>query len=455
MITTSNDSRSIQLIATDNCGSTRSFVLAADQGVFIGRSSNCGLQLPGEGINDIHCRIGFEDGKLQVQDWMSNTGTRVNGQAIESSADLKEGDVIQIGGQSITIGSCVSPSTARSALNASTAIEANPRDDVREDFDDADDSMDASESFDDPIDAFERIDDTTFDGGLLDPESIDFDADFSSWDEEETFDRETVELLRAEIDDLRAALSQRDADPFTSIEHEAFQAESAVDTSVDLRMQELIEEANRSDERVSLLEEMLHAAEDTRRNELEERHQLEAWVSDIETRIGHREEEHAAEIDALRQRLEESQQEQESLRRKLSQAARGGNAPQQYEETLEKLQQANRDLQERLAQTQKERLALQKQLEESSSMHDRAIREERANIAKEQARLARLRFELSQKVSEVEAIPKGEHAEDKEAAGRIRALRQHLREIHEQEKKEEAEASLTTRLARLWKRVEY
>ena len=46
-------------------------------------------------------------------------------------------------------------------------------------------------------------------------------------------------------------------------------------------MQELIEEANRSDERVAILEDLLHAAEDASRSEIEERAQLEAWVGDI------------------------------------------------------------------------------------------------------------------------------------------------------------------------------
>ena len=59
------------------------------------------------------------------------------------------------------------------------------------------------------------------------------------------------------------------------------------------RMEELIEEANRSDERAGLLEEMLHAAEDATRAERDERSQLEAWLTDIERRIGSREDEHA------------------------------------------------------------------------------------------------------------------------------------------------------------------
>jgi chromosome segregation ATPase len=252
-------------------------------------------------------------------------------------------------------------------------------------------------------------------------------------------------------------LAQRDSEQVHA--HESFTSdpiESQIDhAAVDRRIEELSEEANRAEERASMLEEMLHAAEDSSRNEQEERAQLEGWVSDIETRIGQREEEHVAEIEALKQRLDEAQHEQDQLRRRLGQAAHGGNAPKQYEETLEKLQHTNRQLQEKLAESEKGRLSLQQRLDDASSQHDRAMREERANIAKEQARISRLRFELSRKVADVESMPKDDRGQDDEASQKIKALRQHLREIHEQEKKDAPETTLTTRLAKLWKRVEY
>ena len=66
-----------------------------------------------------------------------------------------------------------------------------------------------------------------------------------------------------------------------------------------------------------------------------------------------------------------------------------------------------------------------------------------------------MRYEISSKLANVDDLPKTLNSADMETAHRIQTLRQHLREIHEQEKAEEKEASLTTRLARLWKRVEY
>ncbi|MCG8649063.1 MAG: hypothetical protein MI861_04485, partial [Pirellulales bacterium] len=222
------------------------------------------------------------------------------------------------------------------------------------------------------------------------------------------------------------------------------------------RMQELIDEANRSDERVALLEEMLYVAEEAKRFEEEERAQLETWVGDIENRVSQREEEHRAELDALRQRLEESNQQRDQLQVHLRQAAAaGGRAPEHYEATLENLQQQNAELQERAAAIEKENHLLKRKVEQQAEEQENLLREERVNLAKEQAKVSRMRFELSNQVADIDQMPKTENSLDKETAHKIRTLREHLREIHEQEKQEAKEASLATRLARLWKRVEY
>ncbi|MGB0599155.1 MAG: FHA domain-containing protein [Rubripirellula sp.] len=480
MIATSDNAFLIKLTAQDEMGSTRSFELHSDQGVFVGQSSNCGLQIRGEGIGDIHCRIGFDEGKLMVQDWMSS-GTRVNGKAIESSVDLDHGDVVQIGSHRISIG----PTTEQTSdAKASVRCEEIQMGTLRESTSDASlpkheqelhDGQSEPESIEifgrdaDPlptetengqaaIDLEETASPTVGDsGGWLNAQTLDFASDFTELEDEQTFDRETVDLLRAEIEELQAALAQQDACGFEDVNLQFMtpQTDAGDAGMMEQRIKELIEEANRSDERVCLLEEMLHAAEDANRNEREERNQLEAWVSDIESRITQREEESAAEIEMLHSRLEEANQEQDRLRRKLGQAAVGGNAPSHYEETLEDLQRLNRELQIKFDQSQKQQHILEQRLEESAHQQENLVREERAQIAKEQARLSRLRFELSSKVADVESLPKEANEVEIENSGKIRALREHLREIHEQEKKKEAEASLTSRLAKMWKRVEY
>jgi hypothetical protein len=456
-------SGSITLTATGKVGASRHYELQSDQGVFIGSSSNCGLQLRGDKVADIECRIDLKDGILCLQNWISAEGTRLNGKPISEATDLHIGDVIEIQDHEISVESSDAVGQASRKDDGEITEQINT-DDVP--FDEPEDSrrdtptsaVPASETL-----ASETLascspepDATTCDA----PESMDLDCDFFAFEEEETYDAETVALLRAEIEELQTALAQRDAEqnfdrPDSYDQEATSSAPVEASDQVLQRMQELIDEANVSDERVSLLEEMLHASEATNRSEHEERDQLEAWVGDIEQRIGQREDEHLAEVETLRNRLEESNLRQEQLQKQLQKAAFSGNAPKQYEETLENLQRTNKELQEKLGETEKRCLSLERKAEQASGDQDSALREERANIAKETAKISRLRFELSSKLTEIEHLPKDQNLEDKETAHRIRALREHLKEIHEQEKLEEKDAPLTKRLAKLWKRVEY
>lgn len=468
MISEQTRPSSVTLTATNKFGSTFRYELGPEQGVFVGKSSNCGLQLEGHELSDIQCRIGFEDGELWVHPWMSAEGTRVNGQPIDSSLQVSIGDTVEMGDHKIVIGdddptvkTPVSTGPAQEILGPAGSAELSSIIDeiVPDAVSDTEVTSEPEESCPvSEVELDESCHEVSPDVGD-EPQSMDFGSDFFDLEEEETYDRETVALLQAEIEDLQAQLAQRDADQSQErFEQDVATVRTPEDSDEVLhRMQELIDEANRSDERVALLEEMLHAAEDASRSESEERNQLEAWVGDIEKRIGQREEEHTAELETLRNRLEESQELQERLQRQLRQAAAaGGAAPKQYEETLENLQQSNQRLQQELGDTQKQCRSLQKQIDEKSEDTEAALRSERAKIAQEQAKISRLRFELSSKLTEIEEAPATTvNQADRETAHRIQTLRQHLREIHEQEKKEEKEASLTTRLAKLWKRVEY
>ena len=61
----------ITLVAKNAKGDEIQYCLPQHEGVFIGRSRNCGFRLPDEGIADIHCRVEYESGQLWIQDWMS------------------------------------------------------------------------------------------------------------------------------------------------------------------------------------------------------------------------------------------------------------------------------------------------------------------------------------------------------------------------------------------------
>ena len=501
MITQPTAIKMLVLIATNDYGATYRYELKNDQGVFVGKSSNCGLQLHDKDLSDIHCRIGMEEGKLRIQNWMSATGTLVNGSEIPAEQDLELFDIIQIGSHKIRIATsnasadALVPKSATPAATAPVVPTASRKED--EGFTESKRNMslvDTDSLLESPteellrngLDSLDRVDSSREDASSVDvalsirgedeidldlstdPESMDLDVDFFSLEEEETYDRETVALLEAEIDELRTALAQRDAeqtaDPFPATD----ELVSTASDEVLLRLQELIEEANRSDERAALLEEMLHSAEDASRSERDERNQLEAWVRDIEKRVGQREEEHSAEIDALKNRLQESSQQQERLQKQLRRVAASGSAAggastdsgsasaaKEYEQILESLQDKVRQLESSLAESQEKCVSLEKRLATAEGGHEEVLRGERAKLAQEQAKISRMRYELSSKLAEIEQEPKVSNKADQETGHRIRALREHLREIHEQEKQEVKETTLATRLANLWKRVEY
>jgi pSer/pThr/pTyr-binding forkhead associated (FHA) protein len=446
----------VTLVVIDSVGCTQSFQLKTDQSVFVGTSPNCGLSLDGPGVSEMHCYVKLEGGKLWLEDWMSKTGTLVNGVPITTRTEVTFGDCVQIGPNKIAIDEKASSSQAATVPTKTPPVAVEPchndvaaRRDRNQDYglDGGKDALPAdSESV-----GFDRV---THDD---EPATTGFDCNFFQFEEAETYDHETVALLRAEIEHLQTALARRDEersyDPSSDSRSVASFGDDA-DSVLD-RMQELIDEANRSDERVLLLEEMLHAAEDANRFEQEERQQLEAWVGDIEKRVGQREDEHQAELEALRQRLGEANQAQERLLQQLRQAADNGTATKHYQDNVEKLQRSNQQLQDELAEARKLCSSLQQRVGNASEEQERALREERANLAKEHAAIARLRFEVSSKLAAFEELPKSENLRDTEAAHRIKTLREHLREIHEQEKHEEKPASLGNRLARLWQRVEY
>jgi predicted component of type VI protein secretion system len=124
MISEKTKNAVVTLTATSKSGAIKRHELAAEQGIFIGKSSNCGFQLDGEGLSDIHCRIGFDDGEVWVQDWMSSEGTQLNGQEIASNEKIDVGDVIKIGNHEITVafGSMASVSDAPSAAAGETPV---------------------------------------------------------------------------------------------------------------------------------------------------------------------------------------------------------------------------------------------------------------------------------------------------------------------------------------------
>ncbi|MCG8650513.1 MAG: FHA domain-containing protein, partial [Pirellulales bacterium] len=282
MISQSDQTETLTLTAVNSVGSTFHYTLQPGQGVFVGKSSNCGLQLGGDGLSDIHCRIELDDGKVWVQDWMSSEGTRVNGECISTKVEVHSNDVIEIGQHQLSFHreiqqesseateSLQSPESlgtspslpedlpeerlehespqpeAEADFTAESKAGAEAEAELEPDFDATAPAADfqcesdfeshvGPESHANPESHVEleshaglesepefeaagpvvsppaepippSVDQP--DSFVEDPESMDFDANFFDFAEEETYDRETVALLQAEIEALQSALAQ-------------------------------------------------------------------------------------------------------------------------------------------------------------------------------------------------------------------------------------------------------
>jgi hypothetical protein len=437
----------IEFIAWHPTGFKQSFIVQANQSVLIGKSGNCGVRLNGHDIADIHCSLGFAEGKIWVQDWMSTTGTKVNGELINARTYFGQGCVVELGSYKIQLDkSDKSLSTPHPQEKQEPQNSAPPPVADRPEPAPALINAAGGQAVHQP--------------GVVEPQLAEGKSDcaFASAFQchaDDVYDRETVELLLAEIEDLRAALAASDA-------QHCSQPQATLPVTVGLdesdqvlqRIHELSEEANRAEERVLILEEMLHAAEDANRFEVEERSHLEAWVGDIEKRLGQRESEHAAELEAVRERLQQADKHNERLQQHLRQATSHDEGQSQADtDRLGDLQQENRSLQEALAEVTKDLRLLKQKFENQAEHSDVALREERAKIAREHAEVSRMKFEYAQKIQELEELPKPTVIAEPGLQG-LREHRQYLREMSKEKKEREVSMSLAGRLKRIWSAME-
>jgi DNA repair exonuclease SbcCD ATPase subunit len=283
----------------------------------------------------------------------------------------------------------------------------------------------------------------------------------------ETYSPETVELMRSELARMEQELSSRDSriEELTAMleGHPAAgqtAGEGAPDTlALVARLEQLLDELDRKDQREASLQELLRLAEDAGRAEREERAQIEAWLSEIEQRVGEREAEWQAANDALRHRIDELTSERDRAEHAVAGASTSTGASDASIELVSQLRQQISQLEQKLEEAEKEKEELKSRQPADDSSHaaalrealDKSMREERLHLAHERAELARMRNELEHEKRGFERRPD-------EAEQRVMALRDHLREIHEKERAEQLlvqnDRSLSGRIARLWKRLD-
>lgn len=281
-------------------------------------------------------------------------------------------------------------------------------------------------------------------------------------DDEENVSPEVVELLKAEIEDLQAQLAERDLElaECADIDAPSQPAADADDSNTDLeaRVEELLAELAEHDERVSTLQQLLEASEMQIQNQQAERDSLETWVSEIEQRIAGRENEWQAEMDALKTRLDQTTEERDLLQRRLVTAAQriGNDAPDTAatDKAVEQLQRKNRSLQSDLDESQKRCATLSRQMERAKSESEERLQAALAEVAQEKAELSRKQVEMQKQIHAIDPPSESKEVTDREFAHKLQTLREHLREIHEEEKEKSRGDSLFQRISGLWKRVD-
>src|SRR5512143_3007515 len=76
--------------------------------VVVGRSSEVDLMVPDRMLSRRHARLYMEGAEWFVEDLGSHNGTFLNGARVQGPAPLKDGDVLALGGSTLTVSAAAS-----------------------------------------------------------------------------------------------------------------------------------------------------------------------------------------------------------------------------------------------------------------------------------------------------------------------------------------------------------
>jgi DNA repair exonuclease SbcCD ATPase subunit len=312
----------------------------------------------------------------------------------------------------------------------------------------------------------------------------------TGWDADPDPSQETILLLQEEVARLEAELRARDEALFAAAP--APEAGGSSEEALGRRVAELTAELAARDETVNLLLEQSQLFEEAALAARAEWEQLNQWVEEVERRVEGRDES----VDGLRAELEAERARSESLRREAESDRRGwearraglereaehlrgllaggadgstgdgaGAALLAVEEENRRLRAACAELQKRSAAAEdaadlRRRLAAAEAELAQARDAIRALDDERRRERNEwEAEMTALRSRLARESLQGAAgpAPAPDAAADErpvlDADERIRAFRQHLKELHEREAEERANLTFSARLSRLWRRT--
>ncbi|MBX3439409.1 MAG: FHA domain-containing protein [Planctomycetaceae bacterium] len=484
---------SLSVCAPD--GTTRTHHLPAGQVLVIGSSPVCGLRLEGRGIAGMHCTLEFGERQITVRDWSTESGTFLNGERVEEAPVRDSQFELRIDGYLLkcrrgTVASEAPPAATRprdesparpldakpAAVNASHPTEEQCR------F-----TTSASVADDELLEETdERVSDS--EAAAADEWNPDFDpwdcpegdaawspSDGDTWTSHrpvsEEMHSETAELLQAEVEFLKMELAERDErlrtlEELAASETGLAEAEQTVEPEeverLVERLEQLLAELEQSDARMAALNEMLRTAEDAVQAADQEREHLEGWVSEVDRRVGQWEQEWSAERESLTRQIGELTEQRDQAEQQLAAGGADVATGAAQARLLQQLREEYSRLRAQYLKLREERDALQTRVQSASvgnveqQIHkavDTALREERLQLAQEKAALAREKATLVKRQEEIQQQLARKSQETDSADHRIRAFREHLREIYETEPRRPT-PTLSQRMGKLWRKLE-
>ena len=500
----------MQAVETETCaritvrqpdGDESFYDITPDNSLIIGSSPSCSLRLESSDVASMHCLIQFEQGRLSVQDWYTSLGTFLNGERLNQPENFAPGDEVRIGEFRLTAQYIDAVSEPQSPVSTATGPSASLRPEAEsmhaETCDDSATVVDSSEETvpssgdsrcdrhlasaeenDNPACSSASVSDAKqlkLKVTELELQNEELRLKAAAWGESDTtagvdpFDLEMLDLLKAEVQQLQDEVVQRDARIAELAEGEPSDTSSDYSEEQDRdnallmdRLESLLEELQKSDERAGNLEDLLRSADESAQAEAEERRQLAAWVEDIEEKIGEREAEWKASRQTLQKRIDDLITQKERFDKRLREM---GN----QEETsasaklIEDLRDELFELQHKLESSQQARESLRQKIEDEEFRNsteqrekyvEQKLREQRLEMAQEQTQIARDRAEVARMQAKVTQTTTTSEKTQNAADCRVQAFREHLKDLHAEESKEREANKLTSRLARLWKRLE-
>lgn len=423
------------------------YSLVAGDALVLGSNPACGVRLSGHGVAGMHCTLSFEDGDLVVDDWDTGGGTYVNGKRVARQLAVSPTAQLQIGSYRIA--------TRPAGNEAEDAPSHNALDEHSAETQEA--PLPTAQSLaNSPTAIWDSLDDL----GPVDEPGSDPASAYSRFD----FDDEADELLRIEVEYLRTELAERDArlaeleaaglELAGSVPEDDLPTRAEVETLV-TRLEDLLVELEQSDDRLKTMAELLRASDEANLAAEEERSQMESWIGEVERRVRQWESEWHAERDALNRQLAELTSQRDSAETRGGDAAQAGLIRQLRVDASALQTQINELTIERDALQLRIQTAEVQSIEERVAVAvDEALREERLQVSQLKAEVARERASLAKKQEEMLNQQGLLTAEPDVADIRIRAFREHLRELRESEPERRPQPTMSQRLGKLWRKIE-